>query len=413
MFFFREPMLCFPVHRPTLMAKELFHIGLMVDASRAYGRGICHGVADFANRRKDWVIVPHERPESDGLPESFKRTRLDGLIAYIPNRRLYRKIAETGIPAVDVQGSSKGPLFPVIESDSEGIARTAVDFFVRASFRRLAYCGYPQVFFSDLRERAFVRFSRERGIVPEVYGGAKSHPVGDDFSLFERGAGARDAELESWLESLPKPVAILACNDIRGQQVINACRDAGIRVPDEVAVLGVDNDEVICRLCHPPLSSIDPNVRIVGELAARLLDDMIHGRPVSPGHRVPPVRVVERASTDIIAVEDGLVQDVLRKIRDRACVPGGVAVEQLCGDVGVSRSTLDKRFVDLLGRSVSEEITRHRLHHARQLLLSGDTPLGEVSARCGFTTTTYFCRFFKRETGGTPEGFRRANRVPA
>ncbi len=392
--------------------KRLLHIGLLVDASRAYGRGICHGVADFANRRKDWVIIPHERPEPDALPDSFKRARLDGLIAYIPNRKLYRKIAATGIPAVDVQGWCKGPLFPVIESDSDEIARTAVDFFIRSSFHRLAYCGYSGMFFSDLREKAFVALARARGIVPMIYGGAKVSDICEDVFLHERGAGAREPELEEWLNRLPKPVAILACNDIRGQQVINACRESGIRVPEDVAVLGVDNDEVICRLCHPPLSSVDPNVRAIGELAARLLDDMLCGKSVFPGYKIPPLRVIERTSTDTIAVEDALVQNILRRIRDDACEPGGVSVDQLCESAGLSRSTLDKRFISRLGRSVADEISRHRLHHARQLLLSGDLSLGEVAARSGFSTATYFCRFFKRETGDTPAGFRRANRYP-
>lgn len=393
--------------------KRLQHIGLMVDASRAYGRGICHGVADFSNRRSDWVIVPHERSEPDELPDAFRRTRLDGVIAYIPNLRLYRKIEATGLPVVDVQGARKSPNCPVIESDSGEIARMAVDFFTRSSFHRLAYCGYAGVSFSDQREQAFVALARERGIAePPVYGGVKASSSGGDVFLHERGGGAREPQLEAWLKSLPKPVAILACNDIRGQQVINACREAGLRVPDEVAVLGVDNDELICRLCHPPLSSIDPNVRAIGELAARLLDDMICGRPVAPDHKVPPLRIHERASTDVIAVEDELVQQVLRKIRDRACAPGGVSVEQLCEDVGVSRSTLDNRFQLRLGRSVSGEIMRHRLHHARQLLLCGDSTLGEIAARTGFPSATYFCRFFKRETGSTPEGFRRSNRQP-
>jgi len=392
------------------MTQKLYHIGLMVDASRAYGRGICHGVADFANSRDDWVIIPHERPEPDALPEAFLRAPLDGVIAYIQNRKMYRKIADMGVPVVDVQGWSKGPLFPVIGSDSDDIARLAAEFFVRSSFRRIAYCGYAGVFFSDLRERAFVEQARRLGIEPAVYRETPSRTDDGDSFLRERGAGARNPGLEHWLKELPKPVAILACNDIRGQQVINACRESGIRVPDDVAVLGVDNDEVICRLCHPPLSSIDPNAQAAGEMAATLLDGMIRGETVRPNHRVRPLRIIERKSTDIIAVEDGPVQNVLRRIRDKACSPSGIGVAELCDHAGLSRSALDKRFVALLGRSVSDEISRHRLHVACQLLLTGDMPLGEVASRCGFLSTTYFCRFFKRETGGTPESFRRQNR---
>ena len=162
---------------------------------------------------------------------------------------------------------------------------------------------------------------------------------GEDLFRYERGALDYEDDLVDWLKALPKPVAILACNDIRGQQVVNACGEAGIRVPDEVAVLGV-----------------------------------------------------------------------IRKIREKACEPGGVSVEQLCEDCGVSRSTLDKRFFSHLGRSVSDEIARHRLHHGRQLLLAGEMTLDEVATRSGFSSATYFCRFFKRETGETPDGFRRKHR---
>ena len=225
----------------------------MVDASRAYGRGICRGVANFAEIQDDWLILPHERPELDELPEWLKKSRVDGIIAYIPNRKLYRRISALGVPAVDVHGRYRTPLIPAIESDAQVIAALALQFFLKSGFQNLAYCGYPSVFFSDQREEAFRLQAAKLSRTAHVYAPSSHVQVGEDLYQFEKGTATHEAELATWLRSLPKPVAILTCNDIRGQQVINACREAETRMPEEVAVLGVDNDEIICRLCRPTL----------------------------------------------------------------------------------------------------------------------------------------------------------------
>jgi LacI family transcriptional regulator len=384
----------------------LLHIALMVDASRAYGRSICHGVARFAEGRDDWLILPHERPELSELPAWMRKTRVDGIIAYIPNRKLFERIRSLGVCAVDVHGRCRSPLIPVIESDALVIVRLALEFFLQSGFRHLAYCGFPGIFFSDQREEAFRAQTTLAGKLAHIYTPAFLGRVGEDLYQFEKATVAHEAELAQWLASLPKPVAVLACNDIRGQQIINACREQKIRVPEEVAVLGVDNDEILCRLCRPTLSTIEPNAEKIGYMAAELIAAQLDGQRVEASYQLPPWRVVQRRSTDTVVADHPDVINAARLIRERGCADA--SVEQICEAVGASRSTLDKLFLTHLGRSVAGEMTRIRLQRSQRLLLDSDLTLAEIARQCGFSSATYFCRFFKRLTRQTPNAYRQA-----
>lgn len=378
----------------------------MVDASRAYGRGICRGVANFAETRSDWLILPHERPELNQLPDWMRKTRLDGIIAYIPNAEIYRQIMSLGICAVDVHGRCPGREIPVIESDAREISQRALDFFLNCGFQHLAYCGYPTVFFSDQRQEAFAAQVAKLNRPAHFYNPAARGKLGPDLYQFEKGTGTDARDLARWLRGLPKPVAVLACNDIRGQQIINACREAGLKTPEEVAVLGVDNDEVICRLCRPTLSTVEPDVERIGYLAAELIEAQLRRKPVDGSYQVPPRRVIERQSTDTVAANHPAVIKGARMIRDTK----NISVEQICEDVGVSRSKLDRLFYDELGRSIAGEMIRVRLQRCQSLLAGTDQSLSEIARQCGFSSATYFCRFFRRVTKTTPNAYRQKMR---
>ncbi len=227
--------------------------------------------------------------------------------------------------------------------------------------------------------------------------------MGQDLYEFEKGSPDDERDLISWMCDLPKPVAILAANDIRGQQVIHACREKGLAIPQEVAVLGIDNDEIICRLSRPTLSSIEPDVEQVGFLAASLIASKLDGAATARLHRLPPRQIIERQSTDTVVAEAPEVIRAARLIRSRV----GISVDQVCEDAGLSRSKLDRLFFEQLGRTVAGEITRVRLQVSQNLLLNSAMPMAQIARQCGFSSATYFCRFFKRETRQTPEGFRR------
>jgi LacI family transcriptional regulator len=208
-----------------------------------------------------------------------------------------------------------------------------------------------------------------------------------------------------WLEQLPKPVGIMACNDIRGQQVVNACRHLGLLVPDEVAVTGVDNDEVLCELSDPPLTSVAPNTGRIGYEAAALLELMMKGgeRPKVP-IAIPPLGIVTRRSTDVLAIPDRPIAAALRLIREHAC--DGIRVPDLLKVAALSRSVFERRFVQAVGRSPKAEILRVQLARARQLLTETDVPLPQVAERCGFKHPEHFSTIFREKTGTPPGQFR-------
>ena len=383
---------------------KLKHIALLVDGSRAYGRGIFRGVAEFAGERDDWLIMPQERNLADRLPAWLRSNRVDGIIAFIPNARFGKDLRKLGVPVVDVRGEGFGADTHFFDSDPEAIARMAADFFGRAGFSNCAFCGYPGVFFSDRRQTAFARQLQEAGHTVRSYdapGGSR------DYFLRERGGMEYEPALHRWLAGLPKPVAVFACNDVRGQQVINACRERGIDMPGSVAVLGVDNDEMLCELSRPTLTSIEPDTRRIGREAAALLARLLTNQQLPAGLRnIPPVRVVERQSTDTVPVAEPLVLRAMRLLREHGCE--GLAVEEVCARMGCSRTTLDNLFRSRLGHTVSAELIRLRLNRAIQLLRDTDQPLEQIAPRCGLPSVAYLCRFIRRETGKTPGQFRHA-----
>ena len=381
------------------------HIALLVPASGGYSRGICRGVASFAMEHEDWLIFPYERAEFTKLPAWLKKGHIDGIICFISTAELGRQITSLGVPLVDVQGEGNCPDAPVIDTDPGVVAQLAADFFIQAGFIHYAFVGYPRIFFSDRRSSAFGGILRERGYEVHTY----APPPKVTATIRQQFRELRGIEYEpalaAWLTTLPKPVAILACNDIRGQQIIAACRDLGISMPSDVSVMGADNDEILCRLCRPTLTSIAPDSEGIGQMASEMLNRMLDGEPVEPRlYNHPPLRVVERQSTDITTAQHPIVLSASRIIRDRAC--RGISVEQLCELAGCSRSTLDNLFRQYLGRSVAREMVRVRLSHGMRLLENSTLSVEEVARDCGFGSATYFCRFFKREAGTTPAMYR-------
>lgn len=384
---------------------KMRHIALLVPASGGYGRGLCQGVATYALEREDLLIFPYERAEFMKLPAWLKKGHIDGIIGFITNPDLGRQIKALGVPIVDVQGEGNCPDSPVIDTDPAVVAKLAADFFVQAGFIHFAYCGYPGIFFSDRRCSGFVDQFAARGTEVQVYQPPPKVAAHIRQQFKELRGLEYEPALAAWLARLPKPVAILACNDIRGQQVITACRDLGIAMPTDVSVMGVDNDEILCRLCRPTMSSVAPDAEGIGIMAADMLVRILNGEAVeSRMYCHPPLRVVERQSTDITTAQDPVVMAASRVIRDRAC--HGISVEQVCELAGCSRSTLDNLFQKHLGRSISGEMTRIRLGRAMRLLENTTQSVEEVARECGFLSATYFCRFFKRESGSSPALYR-------
>ena len=261
------------------------HVALIVETSNAYARGVLAGIRKFATERPRWslYLAEHSRQEVDF--SWLAGWDGHGVLARIENEETAQFIRELGLPTVDLSAKRFGPELPCVETDDDAIARWGVEHFVERGLRHVAFCGDERFGWSVNRAAAFSDHARRRGAVPH------------EFALTSSGRRSQDRErLAGWLRRLPHPVGVLACYDIAGQEVLEACKMAGLRVPDEVAVIGVDNDELICNLTSPPLSSIQPDTTRTGYLAAELLDAMMAGCRLEPGVRpIEPLRVRDAA----------------------------------------------------------------------------------------------------------------------
>ncbi|MCD6338770.1 MAG: XylR family transcriptional regulator [Verrucomicrobia bacterium] len=394
--------------------RTLKRVALLIESSRAYGRGLLQGIARYIRIHGNWSIFYQECRLGD-LPEWLGEWQGDGIIARVENRRMAEAIRRKGLPAVDVRGLLPDLGLPVVDADNAAIVRAAMELFLRRGFKQVAFCGFAGADYSDTRSRCMEHEAKAAGLPCHIY--SSSSPVFQSDSEtasgtfeYEQQGLVYEPDLEQWLLRTPKPIGLLACNDIRGQQVLNACRRLNLAVPDQVAVLGVDNDRILCELSSPPLSSIEPDTLRTGYEAAVLLDKMMTGAK-APERRllIPPIRVVERRSTDVLAVDDPQVAAALRFIRERAAED--ISVEEVARKAGFSRRLLERRFRTYVGHTPKAELLRVRLERAKSLLLHTNLTLGAIAEKCGFRHTEYFHAVFKRKTGATPAHFRAQGRL--
>jgi LacI family transcriptional regulator len=282
----------------------------------------------------------------------------------------------------------------------------AAEHLLDRGFRRFAFCGFNGTEWSDLRRLGFESRVTEAGFPCQIFANPMLSRANDNAEYEELDARYEE-ELKRWLESLPKPVGMMACNDSRGRQVLNCCRDSNLAVPDDVAVVGVDKDEILCELSDVPLSSVILNAQQIGYEAADLLARMMAGEACDAAQSilVKPHGLATRRSTDVLAIEDRQSAAALRLIREHACE--GINVPFLAKAVGVSRRSLERRLAETLGRSPNAEILRVRLERVCRLLTESDFPLSEVAARAGFENTEYLSRLFKKKLGMTLGEFRK------
>ncbi|MBN2218431.1 MAG: DNA-binding transcriptional regulator [Pirellulales bacterium] len=384
------------------MGKRL-RIALLIESSRAYGRELERGIASYVREHGPWTVFQHERRLYDALPAWLKRWEGDGIIARIGNAKIAEQIRRKGLPTVDLLGLHKVPGVPAILTDHRTVAHVAADHLLERGLAHFAYCGAAGVFFSQRRCEYFAEYLKKRGHKTHVYSGPTRRQP--DASYVEVQSLPSAESLAAWIESLPKPVGLMACNDIRAQHVLSVCGQYGFAVPDEVAVIGVDNDDVLCDLCDPPLSSVAKNARKTGYEAASMLDRMIQGhRPRRMRTLVAPLGVVSRRSTDFVAVGDVDLAAAVRFIREHAC--DGIDIDAVVECVQLSRSTLKRRFADVLRRSPSEEIRRVRIARVKELLTTTSYPLFKIATLAGFKHVESMCKLFKNSTGRTPGQYR-------
>jgi LacI family transcriptional regulator len=371
-------------------------VALDVETSLNYGRQILDGVSRYIRANRPWSIYLEQHELGSDLPGLLKRWSGDGVItrqATPESARLLRRKRLAAIDLGDIHAHSG--LFR-IGSAHGAIGRMAATHLLERGFHHFAICGFSGERWSERRREGFA---------------AEVGHAGFDCATYESPrAGLKvwkqdQTELVDWLLSLPKPVGVFATNDLRGQHVLDACSRANIAVPEQAAVVGVDNDELLCGLCNPPLSSVIPNPELIGYEAAAWLDRLMSGeKPDVLEVEVPPKGVAVRQSSDVFAVTDQTIASALRFIRERAC--DGVTVQQVVDHLDISRSWLERNFRKLLNRSPQAEIRNVQLKRCKELLRTTTLSLEKIARLTGFEHPEYLNVVFKREVGETPGRFR-------
>ena len=379
-------------------------VALLVESSRAYGRGILAGVAKYVREHEPWSVFYQELSLCDETPDWFKKWEGEGVITRLENNNVVGLVQRLKVPVVYLRKVRSTAGMPTLLTDNFAVGQMGFEHFRERGFRHFAFCGFNGADYSNERREGFVKNVEASGLRCHVY--YDSQASGKSKTAGYENEGLKDGGMvANWIKKLPKPVGVMTCNDMRGQQVLNTCRALGVAVPDEVAVIGVDNDEVLCTLSDPPLSSLVPDTERIGYETAALLARMMRGaKPSATQIFIKPKGVVTRRSTEVLAVEDRQIAAATRFIREHACE--GIDVSDVLRAVPMSRSTLDRRFFSLMNCSPKDEILRVRLNRAKQLLAESDFSLPLIAEKVGLEHGEYLSRIFKKRVGLTPSEFR-------
>jgi LacI family transcriptional regulator len=358
------------------------------------------GIAHYERTHQLWAAFHDDQARAESDPRWLQSKPWNGVISRHTTPGLVQMCKKLKIPLVDVNDTSPYPGVPKIRPDNVGIGHLGAEHFLERGHQHFGFAGFSNDGWSCERRDGFVEALRLAGRTCDVfdvnYPGDLT-PVWDDEQI---------ASLAEWLQRLPKPIGIMACFDLRAQQLITAAQTCNILVPEEVAVLGANNDPIRCELSYPPLSSVAPNAFLSGYRAAEVLAGMIAGHhPTDLDQRIEPIGVVSRPSSDVLAIDDRNVARALSYIREKACQ--GITVEQVVTHAHASRSQLEKKFRHYLGRSPQAEIRRVQVAKIRQLLIETDFPLKRIAELTGFEYVEYMCVLFKRLTGDSPGNYRR------
>jgi LacI family transcriptional regulator len=405
-------------------------VALLIETSNGHGRGLLDGVVAYVKESADWSVFLTEQERGAVPPNWLKNWRGDGIIARIETDDIADQLRDLNVPIVDLSATRHVKGIPWTSTDDVAIAGLGVQHFMERGFHNLAYCGDPGFAWSNLRRDRY----RELTLAAErnFFEYQSTHRYDPQFDWEQE-----KTRLGHWLTTLPRPVAIMACYDFQAQQVLDACRQSNIAVPESVAVLGVDNDHLICELADPSLSSIIQDTHGTGYEAARLLDEMMdtqmnttHPRhKANSSHRrdrtnqsrnaslskpspitdppllTKPLGVVVRESTDTLAIDDHEISRALQYIRRHA--NSNIRVCDVLKTLNLSRRSLEHRFKKLIGRTPHEEIQRVRLNSVKRLLSETELSIAAIAERSGYEHGEYMTAVFRRVTGLTPTEYRR------
>ena len=380
-------------------------VAIFVETARKAGRSILRGAIRYAELTQNWVFY-HSPPfytrqspkRTSATLARLRRWKVDGIIVEQPEQ--FDWFIQHAVPVVIAISSAQDryPQLPRIMSRAHLIGEMAVDHFRARGLSHLAFCGYDGVFWSQQRSLHFAERARQLQLSTYLY----EQPGTRHKRLWEN----EITYLGHWLRSLPKPVGILCCNDERGVEVIEACKEANIRIPEDAAILGVDDDPLVCTLSSPQLSSISLDFETTGWQVARLLDQLMRGDALC-GQKVPvePQSIVTRHSTDILALQDRALIDAVKYIREHA--GGFLNVDDVALASATARRTLEKKFRTVLGCTIHDQIRRTHVEQIARMLRETNLTISEVALRMGFESEKNLSRYFRKEKGISPKEYRK------
>jgi LacI family transcriptional regulator len=377
-------------------------VAMLVDTSRSYGRDIVRGIRRYVAERGPWSLYLESRDLRSSFPEWLKQWPGDGILARTADPALLRQLKATKLPVIEMRTTILKHPFPFVGIDNHIVGQRVAQHLMDRGFQHFAcYLDHSERFYQQ-RCHSFVQSLKERGYECSVFEteAAKAKPQRWD---------QHQRRVAEWLSALEKPCAVFAANDQLGFWVLDAARRAGLSVPEQVAVIGAENDKTLCETAWPPLSSVQLRGQNVGYTAAKMLDDWMQQKVKPPMQTLlPPGDIIVRQSSDIVAVEDARIAKALHFIRQRALT--NLSVTQVAKEVALSRSALERRMKDLIGRSPGEEIIRQRFSHVERLLAQTDLTLDAIADRTGFKHPQYMAEAFRKRRGLTPGEYRRQNR---
>ncbi len=388
---------------PKKRRRKILEVAVLVETDRSWGRAVVQGIADYCNKFGPWNLLtdPRDYDRRWSLPDRWKG---NGIIARISTPPQLKVISEIGLPTVNVDDVfPEVPRMGHVCTNEAERAKMAVSHFQERGLKHFAYYAPPSNDYSRECEKAFEARLSELNFPCHVY--RPGYRVTRRIKRDEQ-----HKRIHRWLNNLPRPVAIFAVDARRGLELTEVCNLEGISVPDEVAILAADTDDLICSLSNPPLSSISVASQRIGYEAAAILHSMMQGEraPVTPV-LISPTCVVAKQSTNVLAIDDAMITKAMRFIQTHAFQ--GIDVADVLREVPVSRRFLEMHFKRYFGRLPAEEIRRIRLDKGKELLLQSDLSVEAIAEACGYAGTTQFGVAFRKRFGKMPLAYRKSHRI--
>ncbi|MDQ8195802.1 XylR family transcriptional regulator [Coraliomargarita sp. SDUM461004] len=373
-------------------------IAILVETSLASGRQILAGISHFLKQRNDISVFHHSGQLGQMHPDSLIDWQGDGIIARVVDASVAKLLIETGLPTVDVLGNVPDCGFPLVKTNNDTIGSIVAEHFIQNGFHHFGLIGLGKENWSLEREAAFFKSANEISTTPHSL-----HLKSTDSEIVHISHSL--AAIRDWLPKLPKPIGVLVTSDQFAPLLFQAAHELELRIPEDISIVGVDNDAPYCDLCRPALSSVDPNHEEVGYQAARLLEGLLTGAVTHPQNiTVRPHMIHLRRSSSFLAVNDPQLSKAMEFIRIKACK--GISVDEIAQHCGLSRSVLQRRFRSQINRSVGDCILNEKLTRAKELIYAGNLSMNHIAELSGLNSQEYMSQVFRKHLHQSPKEFK-------